>query len=318
MSMIEKVQELKERGVVVLPVTLSAPFNIDLFMNGQKEFIQPDGRIGSGLVLGGFGAYGHPSSFHHPEIRRIRTETYHQVKPFLTALREIEHLDNIEMLFDRYALRRKGTKPTREAWHRDVSPKKAGDIVLGGWVNLDTEGDQWFSCVPGTHIYSQQSLAQSDGFVALQVESGDIADKTRVQIPPNHIIMFYQDILHEIYPVMAKKDSSRLYTGWRITNESSPLFTNTQYVIERQATSHLPSGQIPPLFSKSHMSFHKHLVVDFAANIRSEYKNHPQRLYGGFPIEFRSIKEMSTLYPEQISMFPAYTSEEAALYFPHP
>lgn len=71
---------------------------------------------------------------------------------------------NLEMLFDRFAIRRKGTSTTGESWHRDVGKKLEGYIIYGGWINLDKTGcvPQKFSCIPKTHIYEKD---EKTGFV---------------------------------------------------------------------------------------------------------------------------------------------------------
>ena len=46
----------------------------------------------------------------------------------------------LELLFDRFSIRRVGTATSAESWHRDVGGKAPGDIIYGGWLNLDLRG----------------------------------------------------------------------------------------------------------------------------------------------------------------------------------
>src|SRR5437868_10465878 len=140
--------EYHRRGVVVLPAldpnALSA-YNAHWHSAMQRfpEYLHTPDTI---YVLGGFGAFGNPASFHHPAVRHLR---YYMMSVAIPFFRAIAPGMLIEQLFDRTSLRRKGTAPTAELWHRDKSPTP--DTVFGGWVNLDLGNTQYFSCVPGTH-----------------------------------------------------------------------------------------------------------------------------------------------------------------------
>jgi len=98
-------------------------------------------------VLGGFGAIGIPSMFHHPDLRELRGACYEAVYPYFAQAFPGRKM---EALFDRLSVRRKGTTTSAESWHRDVGGKP-GDLILGGWLNLDAAGTkpQYFSGIPG-------------------------------------------------------------------------------------------------------------------------------------------------------------------------
>ena len=87
------------------------------------------------FVLGGFGGTGEPSLFHAPSIRQIRAAAYATMFPqFAEAFPDRK----LEVLFDRFGIRRNGLKVDKEEWHRDVATQiKDGDIIYGGWINLD-------------------------------------------------------------------------------------------------------------------------------------------------------------------------------------
>lgn len=97
------------------------------------------------FVLGGFGALGHPSTFHMDAVRNLRAKAY---TTFYTSIYEPHFKEKyaIEMLADRLMLRPPFRKPTREHWHRDTAAATLQeDRIWGGWINLDPEHNQTFS-----------------------------------------------------------------------------------------------------------------------------------------------------------------------------
>ena len=134
--------------------------------------------------LGGFAALAIPSSFHDPLARSLRKHYKKALLPAFRVIAKKNKLKNLEILYDRFMLRRPGQKPSKESWHRDITmiTKKPivydvpqgkfallknakarknllkstsdvigrNDIILGGWINLDDQ-DQFFSCVLKSH-----------------------------------------------------------------------------------------------------------------------------------------------------------------------
>src|SRR5580692_4103087 len=93
----------------------------------------------------------------------------------------------LEQLFDRMCIRRKGTQTSGENWHRDVSAQSLpGDDIFGGWINLDVDRSQYFSCVPGTHV--DRDASQTTGFAKISEDVG--VGKEVIEIPPGHWIIF--------------------------------------------------------------------------------------------------------------------------------
>ena len=256
------------------------------------------------LVLGGFGAFGHPTSFHHPDIRFIRQYVYDHVKPILSE--NFDHA-NLELLFDRVSIRRTGTSTSKETWHRDICPVKSeGDIVLGGWINLDPSGSppQYFSCVPGTH----NDPDTGSGFHMIEDSSEYNKMKVLYTIQPGEIILFNQNLVHEIKSQKSKFDSKRLYLGWRLTNETKPLFDHSQ-VIEDQGVPFIPSGQVPPMYAKLHRVNHKHMVIDFSKRIHPVYIDPKTQLI---------YRELKSLKEANLKMWPEYTDKEKRILTPQP
>lgn len=102
------------------------------------------------FVLGGFGALGHPSTFHMDAIRDLRAKAY---TTFYTTIYEHQFSEKyaLEMLIDRIMLRPPFRKPSRENWHRDTAAATLpDDRIWGGWINLDPEHEQTFSYTTAT------------------------------------------------------------------------------------------------------------------------------------------------------------------------
>ena len=115
---------------------------------------------------------------------------------------------NTEILLDRFCKRTKGTKTSKEQWHRDItnSPNLLKeDKIFWGWINLDKKGSksQVFSCIPGS-----QTREDKNGFVKFtDKENKEFEKKKKIyEIPVGNIIMFNQDIVHE---VLSKKSVVR-------------------------------------------------------------------------------------------------------------
>ncbi len=115
-------------GVATIPV-LSTDES-DTFRQAETEF--PEFFPGAfPLVLGGYAAYGNPSSFHCPMVKNLRKETLQTVidsqlfQKYLEVIRpETHHQYGLELLFDRIMHRYPGQSPSAETAHRDVTPAK--------------------------------------------------------------------------------------------------------------------------------------------------------------------------------------------------
>jgi hypothetical protein len=241
------------------------PDNPDLNSNGDPIT----------YALGGFAALGNPASFHNEFVRKLRNKSLNKVSPLFK-----EYIDGfldpnlrdgyrLELLFDRPMYRKAGQKAVAEAWHRDVMQSdmiEQRDEVFGGWVNLDSE-DQYFSCIPGSHLGIVQKDIES-GFDTMKASlTRDMKDPKKVKnamddvskkrfrfrVPPGHIIVFPQYILHEVVASPVKHDMKRLFTAWRITTSTNPLMDYTD-IMEKQRIVCLPGGMRPPVYAANHGS----------------------------------------------------------------
>ncbi len=265
------------------------------------------------VVLGGFGATGLPSNTHHPATRAIRAEVYDRLLPgFITFAAAFPDAMCLEALFDRFSIRRKGSSTSPESWHRDVGPKAPGDIIYGGWVNLDPPGTapQMFSCLPGNTLPA--GLADPQGFAkfkkeefaglnaALKQAGGPLA------VPPGHLIIFDQSIAHKITGKTAECTSYRLYCGWRLTQSTLPLY-DKDAIITEQSVPPLPSGQRAPMYAKLHQVNWADRLEGFSRQFRPEFLD-PAR-----------GDRVARFLPGLVATghaFPPYTAAERAIFFP--
>ena len=273
---IEGYESLKKRGFVTVEV-----LNKKQLEKIKKQYIEtmrsfpeyarstenPDlDSAGNPLlyVLGGFAAFANPASFHNPMVRDIRKKLRKKVLPIFREMigdimdKKRKNNTKLEMLIDRMVFRHKSQAPSAESWHRDVTPKKylvKGDEIFGGWVNLDIDKTQKFSCIFGSHLgVDLRSL--KEGFAALPKDQMKKLNKVKsvATIPPGHVIIFPQYIFHEVVSKKASYDMRRLFSGWRTTIEDGPLFRDIGQMLQDQAVIPLPSGQLPPLYSANHRS----------------------------------------------------------------
>lgn len=199
-------------------------------------------------VLGSFGAWGDPESFHNPIRRAMNQTIFDAIAPNLPT-RADQH---VQFVMDRFSKRLKGSKVGGESMHRDEAPSQhlqKDDVVLGGFVALSE--DQFFSCVPGSHT---DTPTKGSGFKKQKVDPQVKARLRNIRVPQGSCIVFYQRILHNVKATSYKADSYRLYCGWRLTKDPEPLFgaAYLEQVLRDQAVPKLPSGQPIPVYAKLH------------------------------------------------------------------
>lgn len=279
---------LLNEGVVVVPVYDTPDLRAErhrLFDRALETFpeYRRDRRgMRVKYVKSQFGALGNPSSFHNTFVRLVRKEAMWSAVPVFSAVRRLEknffttdprrdETRFLEQIVDRMRIHLPGEAPSKESWHRDTTPTEfvtAGDSIFGGWINLDVDNDQFFSCIKHSHLneplddmnpidYSKRDPVTGSGFKKYsaneQKQFEALNLKTSVRIPPGHMVIFYQEIVHE---VMSKKrppgapPSYRLFTGWRLTHDRRPFLpTHPDNYYTDMATPRIKSGQAPALYS---------------------------------------------------------------------
>ncbi len=308
----EKSNELKTKGITVIDIRLAKNKHkflhdtdwLELIKTIQmRDFKTKDPAFG--FVLGAFGAFGNPASFHSKEIYALRYILFHKLK---IVFRNMDPNRKLETLFDRIAIRRKGATVSGESFHRDTcSLQKDEDNIYGGWINLDNTETQYFSCVPGTHTCKGRG-----GFERIEGKYTDT--KIKIPIKPKQVIIFNQNIIHEIFQQKISKTNIRLYLGWRHTFSDEPLLNdkidpqkNINVVLRDQIVPVLPSGDIPYMYSRNHPGLHRHMIVQISKEIKDYYKINNQKYENG------TVVSRSLIYPISKIDIP---NEYKKIYYP--
>lgn len=319
---IYKPSSLTDDGVLVIPVLGADVLRIRRELRSAMASF-PEFQTGAKrLVLGSFGALGNPSSFHHPSVRKCR------LRCFLEALGVFRQYlqrsargkqKKLELLWDRLCIRKKGDKMSGETTHRDIAQYKLrSDEIFGGWLNLDCR-PQFFHCVARSH----RELT-SDGRHGFCREERGTKKMCRIEIAPGSLVIFYQEILHEVPRETLAEDSLRLFVGWRLTeseqslqdlaSQSDPGIPDTAALLDTQGVPLLPSGQWPPMYAKSHLLFWKTGLLSWSdRNVRDSCKEWTKvgtQMVPLVPRWFRSLQSLG------LPLYPRYTEEEESLLRP--
>jgi hypothetical protein len=324
--------------VVPLPLEITSSFDKESFLKEQREFIQP--TQDTLFVLGAFGAFGNPSSFHHPELRNLRHGIWNHiissVFPYYFAG------DYVQCVVDRFSKRCKGTTVGKESWHRDLSvpyETHGGDIIgmYGGWTNLDSDKSQYFSCIRGSH--NEQVASSAHGFS--KEDSARYSKdkrKVKIEVPPNHCLIFNERIIHEVVGGKVEADTYRLYSKYLVTRELTHAVWPVENVLkDLDAQSIMPlhideKGKytLPPMFSSHHQSVHLKMLTEFSWTIKEEFldnvpkvnrlqstyeNNETAPVFKKKPVVFYAKRYMPSLSHANL-LFEPYTEQEKNFYRP--
>jgi hypothetical protein len=315
--MLKNLRELLAKGITVIeiPREVLDQFNLENFLNGQREYkvSNPD----TIFVLGAFGALGNPSSQHHPEARKLRVAMYKHMIPLFKEIYENKY---IEMIPDRFSIRNKSLPVTSESWHRDCSALIGeSDDIYGGYLNLDERQTQYFSCIPGTHMDTETE--DCEGFAKLPSEKAKEYDSRReiIRVPPGCAILFNEKIIHEIAKrEIEEQKSYRQYFKWRISSRPVSTFgwkavlktVNTQASFPLHNVGDTP---FPPMYGKVHIMYWGEKIEEFSKNLKEEFLDRPNKR-GRVYVK----RVMPSLQEAGIELFPEYTDEECNMLFPQP
>lgn len=300
---------LQEHGYVVIPA-----FGLDDLRDLRLEFIDtcrtfPEYKSHEQLVLGNFAALGNAASFHNPFVRKLRLKIMDVVRTS-KIIPMVSEKHKLAQIIDRMLYRKKGLRPTAECWHRDEAKNtRAGDVVYGGWINLDPT-PQYFSCVPGTHRAT--SALACGGFAKIDPKTVDKNCKKMVEIQPGHLLIFNEDIVHEVLGTPCKNDMCRLFVGWLVTTSDETIIPDMERILRDQAVVPLKSGQIPPMYAKLHWTNWHHRLVAFSEQFIDACVEKKQRKGETLDVvhrHMRSLRELGTMYPP-------YTREEIDVLYP--
>ena len=318
---------LKNNGVIVIPLIQDGLDKIRAeFDKALKEFREFDQKsTPDRYVLGGFSALGNPSSFHNLLVRKLRQWSMSSVVSKVWTPYIRNHYDStwkVEQVIDRMLYRPVGASVSKESWHRDEAinaPEGIEQEMFGGWINLD-QTSQYFNCVLGTHttVPGQNGFSKIKDDTQIQHYENNCVS---VEIPPGHIIVFFEHIVHEI---VSKKHASpmyRLFVGWRLSTDTNPLFpSDIPSKLYSQDVMKLKSGQIPTMYSKLHWTNWRKKITEFSQNIVSQCKtNRTVRSGKEKGIEYKDIVQqtMKSLSEYKLPMYPDYTTDEIQMHNPN-
>lgn len=310
---------LEKEGYVVIPFA-----NTEQLLRLQKRFdatldefivfksIQTCKKIG--FVLGGFSALGNAESFHNLFVRQLREWCMsHLMTHIFTNYKDY----NVEQIIDRMMYRPIGFTPSRESWHRDESPNaKQDDKMFGGWLNLNSQ-NQYFSALPKTH----QDVHGHKGFATIRdkKEKKQYNNKKKiVTIPPGHILVFYENIIHEVLSRKTKYVQKRVYLAWRLTKSMEPYFPDIQILLDQQSVMPLKSLQIPPMYAKLHWTNWRDKIKHFSHNIIEQCKETKKVKYGKHKGDSHYItKRFLPPLTTYTSNYTPYSTQERTMYKPN-
>lgn len=261
------------------------------------------------FVCGGFSALGNPASFHHPFVRAMRLLAFEKHRELFKDTGR-----KGQALFDRLMVRPVGKSPTAESWHRDITPGlPEGDTMFGGWINFN-DGPQYLSCVPGSH----GDNGDAEGFARIE---GPREGKKRVEVPGGHLLIFYQNLVHEVRPQKCREVQYRLFTPFRLTDRDEPLFASSyRDAIENQGVPLIPSGQRPAMWPRTNWNYpaQREALEVFSRSVKDVACDPARRLKKdpGAPPRRIVHREMKSLRDLGLPMYPEYSREDLAILVP--
>lgn len=312
-------ESLDVNGFAVMPlygngVTARLRNALDLTVQGFPEFVP---HANDRSPLGGFGVYNNPGSFHCQPVRVMRLAAYGQMFPVLDLMKPTSDYKT-EMLIDRLMIRPAGCSPSSETWHRDEAKTALDDdIIFGGWINLD-EYDQLFSCIPCSHV----GVTGNNGFNVIK-DKAEIASlnnqRVRVVVPPGHILIFNEKIIHEVFATKKKYDSYRLFTAFRLTRSNAPLHANLDKMLDDQAAVTIKSGQKPAMWAKLHWTNWVDKLEEYSENFREQCLECAEVKSGTHigRVVTRVHRHMTSLKDYGLPLYPEYLLDERRYYKPH-
>ncbi len=335
----EQFELLLTKGVTVFEIGIPEELEelFDKSFEEQPELLRNGNLIEEDLVGGGFAALGNASSFHNRAVRALRKLVLDDLKKAIIKADKYQG-KKIEIVPDRMGYRKKGKTPTAESWHRDLTPLGLtnintsvaaieGDIIFGGWINCNTDKTQHFICVTGTHLAETEGV----GFALIKKEESEYYKQIQVdvEIPPGHVLLFNQTLVHCVNPTVLDYDMKRIYVGYRLTSGDNyiPLIKDIMERLEAGKVIPLKSGQIPSMYPNLYIANWPDKLIKLTKGFKDkEYMLDPEekdfsthkRLLKLGSAEYPAAKHrvIKAIAPDMQSQF-SYTPQEKSLYLPH-
>jgi predicted NAD-dependent protein-ADP-ribosyltransferase YbiA (DUF1768 family) len=214
---------------------------LDKFFNEQFEFKNNKRRkILSNLNV----KYSHPSSFHHTELRTIRSLIHKQLSPLFKKFFKNKFQMLIDCFYDidihKYSFD-----------VNELFPKKNdSDILLRGWINLNTKKEQTFSYkkINDNNIHTQNVF-------------------------PRQVVLYNVDKIKEVEIVNKDSGSShRLYFGFYFPNDnSSNYFNDIEKTFMNLETPSIMTNEVPILYNQQQLNNWESRVKWFYDNIHDSF-----------------------------------------------
>lgn len=258
-------------AVIPFPAQIRERFQLNNFLSDQREFIRSDPE--QLFVLGGFGAMANPSSYHHPERRKLMNDVYAYMEPIFRRTFQnspYQAYRYLSMIPDRFGIRRAGQEVGAETWHKDQSmssEQAKSALVFGGWINLNSNHDTYFSCVPADVVlphdtpgFYERQLQRKGGFTADKDHQRELnTRRVRIRVPPNHLIVFNELLTHEVVKAVATEPFSyRCYLKWFVSKNDGPYWPEARMHDFFEKQSQIGMSQFQPdapMFASAHSSY---------------------------------------------------------------
>jgi hypothetical protein len=249
--MFARSKELRDKGVLLVPLPEAKVSEVRGLFKHYLENIPehvPGVKFEGDFGAGSFGAFNLPSSFHCPAAVRADDVAAEEMEPILTALASLEFLTHWSVLPDRLCYRTKAQQA--ESYHTDNSSGafEVEDIFLGSIMNLNEDIDQQFVCVPGSHTLAARMTGGDF------TPTGDLAkwksQEVTIKIPPNHALIFFENIVHRVSGGKPKRPILRKFVGFRLSNDVHQWCPANIALMDSQGALHHKGGQIAPMYPK--------------------------------------------------------------------
>ena len=226
---------LLRHGVVVIPVFTLAEVAqhrhqlLDIELQQMPEFIYPMPK----LVDGGFGALANPGSFHTPAVRALRKFIGVGTWALFQRVCLLEHPQDastwrLEQLLDRVAVRPVGSATSAEDWHRDQAPTRNERVWRMGQFGPPDHRTRAGCAVLLVQPRNTSAAPRRCRLFARREEENRVQAatraRTRIEIPPGHMLVFFQNLVHEVHHRVMDYTSLRLFVGFRLTQDTRSLF----------------------------------------------------------------------------------------------
>lgn len=282
-------------------------------------------------VGGDFGALAVPSSFHSRFARRLRRELAELLEPTLRFVEDLRLASAAGgpprrrargVCYDR--VKYYGTVDYREGLHRDEAVLRTGGRAIGGWANLSAASEQRFHCVRGSHWgHAVEMGGRRSGFGAVKDPAEKAALQARMEavtVPPGHVLVFYEDIAHEVARNPAGFELSERFFNALVLGDHLPLFEETTEWALRGMSPKLKSGQKVVELPAAYYSYPKlrRLIVEHSARFGADWRGPhsfggqtPETIEGLVPRVHRPLGDV--LPPDEFCARFEYSDADLAL-----